>query len=325
MGYMTSTDSINSYLWIDYREYKPGKLFRDYDISLTLHNTTNFSGDLTGLGANLRANFSFLNYWRITASLSRTMERLSTNQLRGGPAVSMPGNWSTSGSLSTDSRRNFFLSLRGSYSYSDNTATTSSVSSTFSLRPSNRLSISLSPSFRDGFRRLQYLTKRTIGDETRYILSRIDQTVLSLTLRLSYCIAPNLSFQLYTQPYISAGDYNEFKEVIEPRAASYDDRWHIFSDQDSNFINGYYYLLPPDLPGEEFIIGDPDFNFRQFRLNLVVRWEYLPGSTIFLVWTNGANDYTDAGRLNIGDDIKGLFGSPSDNIFLIKVSYWFNL
>jgi len=90
-------------------------------------------------------------------------------------------------------------------------------------------------------------------------------------------------------------------------------------------LNGYYHFLPPDLPGEEFIISDPDFNFRQFRLNLVIRWEYLPGSTIFLVWTNGANDYADVGRLNIGDDIKGLFGSPSNNAFMIKMSYWFNL
>lgn len=325
MGYMRSTDSIINYLWIDYREYKPGKLFRDYDISLLLNYKTNFSWDRTGSGASLRANFRFLNYWYLTTSLSRTLERLSTNQLRGGPAVSLPGNWSTSGSIRTDTRRNFYLSLRGSYSRADNGAITTSLSSSFRIRPSSRLSITLSPSYSDGFRRLQYLTKRTFGTDTRYILSRIDQTVLSLTLRLSYSVTPNLSLQLYTQPYISVGDYNEFKEVIEPRAASYDDRWHIFSDQDSSYVNGYYYLLPPDLPGEEFIFRDPDFNFRQFRLNFVVRWEYLPGSTIFLVWTNGLNSYTDAGRLNIGDDIKGLFGSPSDNVFLIKVSYWFNL
>ena len=325
MGYMRSTDTLTNYLYIVYREYKPGKLFRDYDVSLLLNYKTNFSWDQTGSGATLRANFRFLNYWYLTANLGRTLERLSTSQLRGGPAVTLPGNWSMGGSIRSDSRRNFYLSLRGSYSHSDNKSTTYSVSSTFTIRPSSRLNISLSPSYSDGFRQLQYLTKKTIGSDTRYLLSRIDQTVLSLTLRLSYSITPNLSLQLYTQPYISAGDYNEFKEVIEPRAASYDDRWHIFGDQDSSYMNGYYYLSPPDLPGEEFVISDPDFNFRQFRLNLVIRWEYLPGSTIFLVWTNGANDYGDIGRLNIEDDIKGLFGSPSNNAFLFKVSYWFNL
>ncbi len=325
MGYLRSTDTITSYLWIDYREYKPGKLFRDYDISLLLNYSSNFSWDRTGSGASIRANFRFLNYWRLTSSVSRTLERLSTTQLRGGPAVTMPGNWSLSGSLTTDSRRNFFMSFRGSYSYSDNGAITTSLSSSFTIRPSSRLYISLSPRYSDGFRRLQYLTKRTIGPITRYILSRIDQTVLSLTLRLNYSITPNLSLQLYTQPYISAGDYNEFKEVIEPRAASYENRWHIFSDQDSIYSNGYYHLLPPDLSGEEFIIRDPDFNFRQFRLNFVVRWEYLPGSTIFLVWTNGLNDYAYEGRLNIGDDLKGLFSASSNNAFMIKVSYWFNL
>ncbi len=267
IGYMRSTDRIISYLYIDYREFKPGKLFRDYDISLLFNYATNFSWDRTGSGGTLRANFRFLNYWYLTISLTRTMDRLSTTQLRGGPAVSLPGNWSISGSIRSDSRRNFYLSLRGSYRYSDNASTTYSISPTFRIRPSSRLNISLSPSFRDGFSQLQYLTKRTIGTETRYILSRIDQTVLSLTLRISYAITPNLSLQLYTQPYISAGDYNEFKEVIEPRAESYDDR----------------------------------------------------------VWTNGLNDYTDVGRLNIGDDLKGLFGSPSDNVFLFKISYWFDL
>ena len=325
MGYMTSTDSITNYLYIVYREYQPGKLFRDYDASLLLNYRSNFSWDHIGSGATLRANFRFLNYWRLTSSFSRTQERLSTTQLRGGPAVILPGSWSLSGSLSTDSRRNFFLSLRGSKSFSDNKSITTSISSTLTFRPSNWLHISLSPGYSDGFRRLQYLTKRTVGTETRYILSRIDQTVLSLTLRLNLSITPNLSLQLYTQPYISAGDYNEFKEVIEPRAAAYDDRWHIYTDLDSYYSNGYYYLLPPDLPNEELIFSDPDFNFRQFRLNCVIRWEYLPGSTIYLVWTNGTNDYAGVGRLNIGDDLKGLFGSPSDNAFMIKVSYWFNL
>ena len=215
--------------------------------------------------------------------------------------------------------------LRGNFSYSDNGATSYSISSSFTIRPTNRLHISLSPGFNDGFRRLQYLTKKTIGSETRYILGRIDQTTVSLTLRLSYAITPNLSLQLYTQPYVSAGAYKEFKEVIEPRAAEYDDRWHIFSGPELYYQNGYYHLLPPDFPGEEFIIYDPDFNFRQFRLNLVLRWEYLPGSTLYFVWTNGMNDYAKDGRISIGDDLKGLFGSPSDNVFLIKMSYWFNL
>jgi hypothetical protein len=144
-------------------------------------------------------------------------------------------------------------------------------------------------------------------------------------MRLNYAITPNLSLQLYTQPYISAGAYQEFKEVVEPRADSYDDRWHIFSGEEIYYEDGFYHLLPPDLPGEEFVIYDPDFNFRQYRLNLVLRWEYLPGSTLYLVWTNGINDYAQTGRVSLGNDLGELFGSPSNNVFLIKMSYWFNL
>jgi len=124
---------------------------------------------------------------------------------------------------------------------------------------------------------------------------------------------------------ISAEDYNEFKEVVQPRAENYDDRWHILESQEISLQNGYYHLFLPWTEGKEITFSNPDFNFRQFRLNFVMRWEYLPGSILFLVWSNGINDYAHVGSLSLGDDFKSLFTSASNNVFLLKISYWFNI
>jgi len=325
MGYMRDVDEISQHIWLSYREYTPGKIFRDYDISFTFWNNWDFAPVHTGQGISMRSDFQFLNYWSVNLDVNRSQEHLSTSQLRGGPAVLMPGNWRVGGSLRTDSRKNFYFNLRGSYSFSDNSATSYSLSAGLNFRPSERIDISLSPRFSDGFRRLQYLGQETIDDQTRYFLSRIDQTTVSLTLRLNYTLTPNLSIQLYTQPYVSAGKYSEFKETVQPRAENYDDRWHIFSDSEISFEDGYYHLLLPGGGGDEFVFENPDFNFRQFRSNLVLRWEYLPGSILYLVWTRGINDYSSDGNLSLGNDIRSLFNADSKNAFMVKISYWFNL
>ena len=325
MGYMRSTDQISQYIWLSYREFMPGKIFRDYDLSFTFSNSWDYSLTHTGQGGSLRCNFRFLNYWSINFNTSRTQEYLSTRHLRGGPAVLIPGNWNFGGSFRTDSRKNFYLNIRGSFNVADNGAKSYSLSSSINLRPSDRIHLSLSPSFRDNYRRLQYLTRESMDDRTHYILGRIDQTTLSLTVRLNYTLTPNLSLQIYSQPYVSAGKYSEFKDATQLRAENYDERWHIFSGNEIFFENNYYHLIPPEAGGDEISIYNPDFNFRQFRLNLVLRWEYLPGSVLFLVWTNGINDYANTGSLSLGDDFKSLFNSPSHNVFLIKVSYWFNI
>ncbi|MFC2156394.1 DUF5916 domain-containing protein [Acidobacteriota bacterium] len=325
MGYMRRADSITQYMWLSYMEFRPGKVFRDYNVSLLYYTGWNFAGTPTAQAANFRGEFRFMNYWSLGGSINRSMESISTSHLRGGPSVRMPGNWSITTTLRSDYQQNFFLNLRANMSLSDNGAKSYGFSAGFTMRLGDRIDISLTPGFNDGFRRLQYITKTTSSNQSHYVHGRIDQTTLSLTMRLNFTLTPNLSMQLYTQPYISAGKHSEYKEVIDPLASDYDDRWHIFSAQEISSIDSYYTFSSPLDPGQSFYFSNPDFNFRQFRLNLVIRWEYLPGSTLFLVWTNGMNDYADVGTLNVGDDLKGLFGSDPRNIFLIKVSYWFDL
>jgi len=151
----------------------------------------------------------------------------------------------------------------------------------------------------------------------------INQTTTSLTLRMNCTLAPNLSLQLYSQPYVSGGKYGEFKEVVHPRAKNYRDRCHIFRGQEISFQDGYYHLFLKEPKAEEFTFENP--NFRQFRLNLVIRWEYLPGSILFLVWSSGINDNVSDGTFSLKNDLQCLFRRASNNVFLLKISYWFNI
>ena len=325
MGYLRYADWFNQSISVSYWEFKPGKIFREYNLSLSYTNDWDYALTHLDHRENLRGRIQFLNYWNIHFNLSRESDHLKIDYLRGGPAMITPVIWRYGGSFSTDHNKDFFLNLSANFTAYEDGARSYRLSSDFNLRPFSNLSLRFSPQFSDGFNRLQYVTTIDVDDQSHYLLSRIDQTTLSFTLRVNYTVAPNLSFQLYAQPYVSAGAYSEFKEVVQPRAKEYDDRWHIFEEQEISLRDDDYRLFLPWSEGQEVTFGNPDFNFRQFRLNFVVRWEYLPGSILYLVWTNGMNDYAEVGTLSLRDDFRSLFRSEGNNVFLLKISYWFNL
>ena len=325
MGYLIYADWLTYRLQVSYNEYKPGKIFRDYDISLGFFDSYDYAANPFTRSVSFSSRFRFINYWQIEFGLNRTPEHMALDQLRGGPNLLVPGNWRLNGNFRTDSKRDFYLSINGSINRSDQEGSSYTLSSGFNMRLSSNLNLSLSPSFSDSINLMQHVTTETVDDQDHYILGRIDRKQFSLTIRFDYTITPTLSLQLYSQPFFSAGKYSEYKEAVQPKEENYADRWHFIENQELSLQNGYYRLFLPWTEGKEIKFYVPDFNFRQFRLNLVIRWEYLPGSTLFLVWTNGMNDYAKKGTLSLRDDLRSLLSAPSTNIFLVKISYWFNI
>ena len=122
-----------------------------------------------------------------------------------------------------------------------------------------------------------------------------------MTFRANYTLSPNLSFQSYAEPFVSAGRYERYRELTDGRAAAYADRYRPYA-----------------------YASNADFNYRSFRTTNVLRWEYKPGSTLFAVWQQGREESLDQGDFRFGRDFGGLFHSPSRNVFLVKFSYWFN-
>jgi hypothetical protein len=195
------------------------------------------------------------------------------------------------------------------------------------VRPMNALSISFSPSYGISNDQLQYVSTTTMANDPRYIFARLDQKTASFTFRLNYTFTPELSLEYYGQPFISAGKYTDFKRTTNPNADRFSDRYRIFQGNEIGFsAANNNYSVDEDRDGNsDYSFDNPDFNFRQFRSNLVVRWEYLPGSTLFLVWSQGRTSSASDGSFAYGQDMKDLFGIQPHNVFLIKFSYWFSL
>jgi len=195
------------------------------------------------------------------------------------------------------------------------------------IRPMNALSISFSPTFSISNRQLQYVEATQINNSPRYIFAELDQKTVSFTFRLNYTFNPELSLEYYGQPFVSAGKYTNFKKTTNTTAGKFSDRYHIFSNNEISYnaVDNTIAIDENSNSVPDYSFANPDFNFRQFRSNLVIRWEYSPGSTIFLVWSQGRTSTATNGSFEYGQDMKDLFGIVPHNIFLVKFSYWFSL
>ena len=194
-------------------------------------------------------------------------------------------------------------------------------------QPINALTISLSPNFQINKSKTQYVTEADFGNDSRFITGTLSQQTLQATIRLDYCINPNLTIQYYGQPFISRGKYRSFNYVSNARAAYYGDRITSYHSNQINFNEGdNLYSVDENADGtSDYTFENPDFSQVSFNSNLVLRWEYIPGSEIFLVWSQGI--FGDANRR---DDLfsginNQIFNRKPENIFLIKATYRFVL
>ncbi len=328
MGYQRQADNIMQWLWAAYRIWEPFFIFREVNVQANQWRGWDFSGTNTVDGGNLNLNTQLKNYWSLGAGLNLQIESLSPSALRGGPMLRYPGGWNLWYSVGTDMRQKARVTLMGSQFWGDHdNARQQNYSISVSYRPNNALDLSLSPSYSLSTRNLQYVQAVPFDPEKRYIMGRIHQETLAVTLRLNFSLTPDLSVQFYGQPFVSAGDYTHFKRITEPRADAYGDRFHTFGDDEITYLpDSNLYAVDETGDGQtDYMFGNPNFNFREFRSNLVVRWEYFPGSALYLVWSQGRTGFGYSGDFTYQEDIRQLFDLPPHNVFLIKFSYCFKL
>lgn len=196
--------------------------------------------------------------------------------------------------------------------------------STIRIRPMDAFSITLNPQLSLNQRELQYVTSDEFGEnnETEYIFATIDRKTLSFTIRLDYNITPELTIQYYGQPYFSAGKYTDFKRITNPQAEDAKNQF-VYLTENEHVYNSESdeYLL--SLHDQTLTIENPDFNSKFFSSNLVIRWEYIPGSSFYVIWSQSRYNSTDIGKFNFSDDVNNLFDEKAHNVFLIKFSYRF--
>jgi hypothetical protein len=158
---------------------------------------------------------------------------------------------------------------------------------------------------------------------SRYVFGTIHRTQLTLQTRVNWILNPNVSLQVYMQPLLATGRYDDFKELATPRTFAFH-RYATAASFLSYDATERSYTVDPDGPGEasSFSFDDPDFNFKSLRLNAIFRWEFRPGSTLYAVWTEQRQDESNPGQFRAGRDWSRLFASPSDDVFLVKMTYW---
>ncbi|NNK13889.1 MAG: hydrolase, partial [Desulfofustis sp.] len=192
-------------------------------------------------------------------------------------------------------------------------------------QPLNSLSMSLNFEYEENPNKTQYVTETDFAGTPRYILGEIDNQTMSTTLRVNYNINPNLTIQYYGQPFIFKAKYNDFNYVNNSIAEDLNERVTLYDDDQISFDSGVYSVDENRDGNVDYAFGNPDFAFVQFRSNLVLRWEYIPGSEIFLVWSQGITGLGDVNN-SFGDLIDNqLLKQQPENTFLIKATYRFVL
>ena len=167
------------------------------------------------------------------------------------------------------------------------------------------------------------MSQQDFGDTTRYILGEIDQQTWSTSLRINYNINPNLTIQYYGQPFVARGRYQSFNYVKNAAAENLHDRVSWYRVNQITRTDSAY-LIDEDNDGTtDYSFGNPDFSFVQFRSNLVARWEYIPGSEIYLVWSQGITGFGDPKETLTRNINNQILKKRPENTFLIKATYRF--
>ncbi len=324
IGYMRYSDVIYQGNWMGYYLRNPFWKFNYFYLNTNYWMYFNFGGQLLSRNYNTNFNAQFKNKWRLNGQFNRESQSVSTDILRGGPSIIMPGNQSFSVYLSTDQSKKLSLS-GGVYQGSGdvNSFRNREYFGGVYLRPSNSISVSVEPDYSIQRTELQYVSTAGTVQDPIYLFATLYQKTLGITFRINYTINPELSIEYYGQPFISAGKYTAFKKITQPDAGAFKERFYEYASDELTFDPTANTYNVND--GGTYSFGNPDFNFRQFRSNLVIRWEYHPGSTIYLVWSQSRTSTDTNGLFSYGNDMNNLFRVTPDNVFLVKFSYWFAL
>ena len=329
LGFLLQTDNISQWFWMQYRIMQPKGVTRSQRYNINQWSDYDFGKRNTGSGYNVNAHVQFKNFWYIGGGITASMDNVSNADLRGGPSIRYPGGMYYWNYINSDHRKKLSGELsteifRGSNNYSAN----ESYNLDLSYRPVNALNVTVSSSLLRNRNHMQWVSSSDETGKTEYIVGEIDQTVARVSLRVTYMITPNLSLQYWGQPFGTIGKYKNFKTITDARAKEYANRYVGIPVANLQMTDDIYDV---DLDGNgmrDLSFDNPDFNFGQFRSNMVIRWEYIPGSTVFLVWTrerNGSFYENSEGQRYSPVLYPFQFDERAHDIFLLKFTYRFVL
>ena len=339
LGFQSASDRLVMDTNFQYSQPNPGRILRQWSVRGSPDAVWNYAGDrvLDRSERQLQLAVPELLGRRDQIRLRPSARRRSADAW--GPLARTPSRLEGNLNFNSDGRRTTVGRLSYQWAVDRANSWSSDVSFDLTANPNERLTIQFGPALSQRHESAQYvssvedpLAAQTFG--RRYIFGGLDQTTVSFEARVNVTFTPTLSLQLYIEPFISTGDYRELKEFKRPGTFNFleygTDVGTISQDSGGN------YSIDPDGngPAAQFALSDSDFSYRSLVGNAVLRWEWRPGSTLFLVWqqsrisslTGDGVSGTDPwiGGFDLGRDVSDMFTTPADNIFVIKVNYWLN-
>ncbi|WP_394973557.1 DUF5916 domain-containing protein [uncultured Croceitalea sp.] len=324
LGFQRQADDIRHYTWVGYQTLKPDSTFRRVGINYNHWAAFDFEGNHNYLQFNTNSWQNWKNNWFTNLGFNYAPVQYSNFALRGGPRLKQSPWVSFWNGINTDSRKK----VRFNIFHNGRRAVDDSFKSYFiragvTYQPVDAIRVSAFPSYNINNDKLQFVDNLDANGNPRYLNGEIEQRTLSMSFRLNYTINPNLTIQYWGQPFISRGRYSNFKHVNDATAKRFENRFLQYDSNQISLIDDTY-NVDEDIDGAtDFSFDNPDFSFVQFRSNLVLRWEYIPGSEIFLVWSQDVSQSGDPNEglfTSLGDNI---LGQKPQNIFLLKATYRF--
>ncbi len=326
MGFMRRSDVINQSAWLEYIIWTPFSVFRSMNYSLMQWAGWSYSGRhlYTGLRFGTRAQFT--NYWSYSTGVRWEGVDVSRMELRGGPSLLYPANWKTWLSISSDSRKKLVFSIMGGIEIGNNNDKLhQDIDMEISYRPFNSLQLSLEPEFTVDYDKTKYVETidRVPGDP--YIVGSLTRHITSMDIRIEFSVTPDLSLQYWGQPFIYTADYFRFAEVVDAGNTTIDDQYHVLAENEISYdeVSDKYTVIENGQASVTFY--NPDFSVFEFRSNFVIRWEYIPGSTAYFVWSQGRAGDVPYGDFDFNEHINDLVDVAPTNVFLLKISYRISL
>ena len=325
LGFQSEASERGISTALEYNERRPGRHLRRWGIFPFTNHLWNFDGDLLFGSFGLIFSGQLRNFWDFQLRGDYQPPTYDDRLTRGGPVARLPRFSDVRLEVNSDSRRTTRLTANFTQSWTSAAEHKTTADLTLSVRPAPALRLSVGPAVTLNNTLSQYVASvsdpvaaATFG--TRYVFATLDQREVSVITRMDWTFTPRLSLQLFLQPLVSSGDYTELKEFVRPR--SYDfavygrDKGTVTPTLDGSQID-------PGDGGAPFTIEPQNFTIRSLRANAVLRWEWRPGSTLYLVWQQNRESDQPYGDLQVGRDLGAVFTEgEARTVLAVKASYW---
>jgi hypothetical protein len=320
VGVLQTADDLDVSLGLTYRDTQPGPWLRGLEVDLLLNTNWNYGGVRQSTVVSSTASATFPNFWTGALTATYLPRALSDGLTRGGPLMQTGQGVDVIARLENAYSQTTRWRLRakvwrfetGSHGYE--------LGGRLGVQPTSRLRLSVEPGLSRFTEEPQYVASVDGGRaETfgrRYVFGAVDRRELFARLRADFFFTPDLSVELYAEPFASSGRFHRFGELARPRGRA------LVRYGDANTLREDGRLRLVDGAGAAFELDDPDFNLRSLRSNLVVRWEFRLGSTLFLVWQQDRSAERARGRVLAPSALGNTLSAPGSHTFAMKLSWW---